>query len=266
MHSCRPIVRWAGSKRKLVPALLRLAPLKFDTYYEPFVGSACLFVALAPKKAVLGDINSQLISTYRTLKKQVIEVVEMLQMFPQSSDFYYELRAVDPADLTATEQAARFIYLNRFCFNGVYRTNKDGKFNVPIGSHTGRIPSSEEFQTFAGRLAGAKLLTCDFSESIRGAKKDDFIYADPPYASKVRLSHGEYGYGSFNESDIGRLISSLHTASKKGVKILLSYASSKEIRAELKSWKTRHVRVRRNVAGFAKQRRVVTEMMLTNFT
>src|SRR5260370_41753763 len=128
-------LRWAGSKRKLLPILLDAAPKKFDRYVEPFAGSACLFFALGPRRAVLADINEELVNTYRALKTDVEGVIEHLAAFKCSKKEYYLVRSESLLGMPKQRRAARFIYLNRFCFNGLYRTNKQGGFNVPYGGY-----------------------------------------------------------------------------------------------------------------------------------
>lgn len=131
--ACGPVFRWAGSKRQLVPTLIANAPDDFGAYIEPFAGSACLFFALQPERAVLGDFNTALIGAYRVIATAPRAVARALSAMPTDPAFYYELRSRDAALLSRVERAARFIYLNRFSFNGVYRTNLQGGFNVPRG-------------------------------------------------------------------------------------------------------------------------------------
>lgn len=127
----QPFLRWAGSKRKLLPVLLQIVPQRFDRYVEPFVGSACLFFALRPPKAILADINGDLINTYHVVKTDASKLALSLSAFKCTEREYYKVRDSFVGTASLRKQAARFIYLNRFCFNGLYRTNMSGKFNVP---------------------------------------------------------------------------------------------------------------------------------------
>jgi DNA adenine methylase len=129
----RPILRWAGSKRKLLPKLISLSPSSSGRYVEPFAGSAALFFALQPQDALLSDFNPELIETYKILSANAGSVWRRLSQMPGSRDFYYRIRARNPTSMSSIDRAARFIYLNRYCFNGVYRTNRLGQFNVPRG-------------------------------------------------------------------------------------------------------------------------------------
>lgn len=161
-----PLLRWAGSKRKLV-TLLRLAiPEGVKRYIEPFAGSACLFFATRPGAAVLGDINAELINTYDVVRKHPRRVARIVHAMPRTKRQYYRVREVKPETLTAIERAARFVYLNRNCFNGVYRTDRQGNFNVPMGKKTGRVPTEVEFYRCSVALRNAELRQTDFQEAV----------------------------------------------------------------------------------------------------
>ncbi|MEQ1846132.1 MAG: Dam family site-specific DNA-(adenine-N6)-methyltransferase [Nitrospira sp.] len=261
----RPILRWAGSKRKLLPSLMDYVPAKYERYVEPFLGSGCFFLALRPSASVLGDFNRGLMEMYSVLRDSPLKLARAVYAMPNTTRYYYKLRSHVVADLTPLERAARFVYLNRYCFNGVYRENRQGMFNVPRGSHTGKLPTIEEFKVCAEVFKSADLRPGDFEECLKDARSGDFIYLDPPYASCTRLDHGEYGYNSFNEKDIPRLISTLKAADRKGAAVLLSYANTPLLKRVLPKWNFRKVRVRRNVAGFAHQRLEVSEILVSNY-
>lgn len=227
-----PVIRWAGSKRKLLPNLLQLTPKTFGQYFEPFVGSACLFFALNPERATLGDINTELISAYRTLRRDVHSVVRLVKSYPRTKSFYYRLRD-RCAPETSTEKTARFLYLNRFCFNGIYRTNRTGHFNVPRGDRTGEIPDVSVFARAARMLRGKRLLCADFEDTVSEVKKGDFVYLDPPYASTGHRDRNEYGIGSFSPKDIPRLLRSLESIHAKSAHFILSYSTAPDFIAQL---------------------------------
>ena len=144
LNVTRSPLRWAGSKRKLLPTLKRLAPVRFRRYVEPFCGSLCLYVALKPASAFVGDINEELVNFYRMIAWRPKAIASATHLLRRDEATYYELRQHDPLVLSAQERAVRFLYLNRFCFNGVYRTNRQGFFNVARGKHMGSIPSVQE--------------------------------------------------------------------------------------------------------------------------
>lgn len=260
-----PILRWAGSKKRLLPLLESATPEKFSRYIEPFVGSGVLFLKLNRSRAILGDINKDLIETYETVRDHYRAVWNRLDAMPESEDFYYELRAQSPHTLKAFDRAARFIYLNRYCFNGVYRTNRQGHFNVSRGKGHLYIPEYSVFKEFSARISNADLTCADFEVVVDRAGRGDFVYLDPPYAESGKRDRGEYGLGSFKEEDLYRLAGALLRADRRGAKILLSYTTSKVLRRELDGWKFFNVTVQRNVAGFASDRRVAEELLISNY-
>lgn len=262
----RSPLRWAGSKRKLVPTLQRLAPSKFKRYVEPFCGSLCLYVALKPASALVGDINEELVNFYRMISWRPRAIAEAAHQLPDDEDTYYNLRSADPNTLGSQGRAVRFLYLNRFCFNGVYRTNRQGAFNVARGKHMGSIPPVEELVSFGRLMRRAVVHQCDFEKLVDSAKRGDFVYLDPPYAGRGVRDRGEYGTGAFKEVDLDRLATALHRASSRGVKVLLSYADLPEIRRRFRSWDATSLEVTRNVAGFASARGSVAELILRNYT
>lgn len=261
----RSPVRWAGSKRKLVPTLQRLAPSSFERYIEPFCGSLCLYVALKPSSALVGDINEELVNFYRMISWRPKAVASATHQLANDEATYYELRGIDPTTLGAQERAVRFLYLNRYCFNGVYRTNRQGGFNVARGKHMGSIPPVEELVRFGRMMRRAAVHRCDFEDLINEAKRGDFIYLDPPYAGRGVRDRGEYGVGAFKEVDLDRLAEGLHRASSRDVKVLLSYADLPEIRRRFRSWNITSMEVTRNVAGFSGARGSVSELILRNY-
>lgn len=259
-----PIIRWAGSKRQLLPKLIGLAPNQYDRYIEPFCGSVCLFLALRPPQAILGDLNRHLINTYSTLKQQHSDVAHLLRSWPNTKEQYLRIRSIVPGTSAVTD-AARFLFLNRLCFNGVYRENLNGEFNVPFGgSRTGTMPSESDLAAFASRLRNATLVAGDFENVLSEATDGDFVYLDPPYTYSGR-NRGEYGLNAFSDRDLKRLIVALRGASKRRAKILISFNSMSAIRRAFPNWKLTYQTVRRSVAGFSARRRLVREFQLRNF-
>ncbi|HET9768248.1 MAG TPA: Dam family site-specific DNA-(adenine-N6)-methyltransferase, partial [Thermoanaerobaculia bacterium] len=183
-----------------------MVPPNFDRYLEPFAGSACLFFALRPSEAVLGDLNSDLIETYAVVRDRPAALWGALSKLPDTPSFYYELRDHFRSDASQLQRVARFIYLNRFCFNAVYRTNRAGRFNVPRGRSTGSLPSEREFLACAEVLGSATLFSGDFATLLADARPRDFVYLDPPYFREGRRVYGEYGYGTFSDRDLPRLL------------------------------------------------------------
>jgi DNA adenine methylase len=260
----RPLLRWAGSKRWLVSRLLRLVPEDCSRYYEPFAGSACLFFALRPRMAVLGDINSALIETYEVLRLFPREVYDAVAAMPDPANHYYTVRSQSPLLLGEIDRAARFFYLNRYCFNGVYRTNTRGEFNVPRGSSTGSLPSLEEFLECADLLGRCELRALDFESTLADVGRHDFVYLDPPYTTSARKAYGEYGYKSFSVQDFPRLIDRMLDLEFRGATVVVSYSSDAPLIEFFPHWHSCELRVRRHIAGFAKHRSSVSEVLFSN--
>jgi DNA adenine methylase len=225
-----PFLKWAGGKRWLAASHNLLLPTSFNKYYEPFLGSAAIFFSLRPDKAVLADVNKELINCYIALRDDWVTVEELLKAhhISHSHDYYYQMRASNPRSLA--KKAARFIYLNRTCWNGLYRVNLNSQFNVPKGTKTNVLLGTDNFQSVSKLLQNVELLNADFEVSLRNAKTGDFIFVDPPYTVK----HNFNGFVKYNETmfrweDQLRLSESLINASKKGCQILITNANHPSI-------------------------------------
>jgi DNA adenine methylase len=262
----RPVLRWAGSKKQLLPEIARYWHPGYRRYVEPFCGSASLFFKLAPESAFLSDLNEDLIETLRQLQSEANNVCECMGRLASDVDSYYRIRAQDPHDLSPNERAARFLYLNQHCFNGLYRVNRAGKFNVPYCASKRRAPLTATEIRHAGQLLSNATLVCaDFQTVLESCSLGDFVYLDPPYASSAsRSTFIEYGIDGFSEMDIGRLFDSLEEAAQRGVKFVLSYADVQDLQPYTKHLDVRRVQVRRNIAGFTGARRTVSELLVTN--
>lgn len=219
-----PFLKWAGGKRWLASAL---APLVKDrlsrTYIEPFGGGAALLLHLAPTDAVLGDVNAELIETFETVKARPEEVVRAVWRFSNTSECYYRVRAVAPR--TAVGRAARFIYLNRTAWGGIYRLNGQGAFNVPFGSTGRRICRKEIVINAAEALAGTRFAVADFSDTILEAGVGDVVYADPPYVGRDLgrdESFARYHFPPFTWPDQERLAHCAHAAAGRGATVFVT--------------------------------------------
>jgi len=263
---CPPFLRWAGSKRRLLPVLQTFWTSKHKRYVEPFAGSACLFFAINPPKAILGDLNPELIATYIEVKYRVSKVLQELKAMPQANkDEYLRLRSLDTSMLSPAARAARFIYLNRHCFNGIYRTNLLGKFNVPYsGDRCGAMPQDQIFRTCASRLHIARFVRGDFEKVLKHAEKGDLVYMDPPYAVRARRVFREYDPSTFTHEDITRLRSWMDRLNAKKINFVVSYAESDEADVLRRNFSYETVSVRRNIAGFAAHRAWTNELLISN--
>lgn len=261
-------LRWAGSKRSLLPAIRSAMPLKFDRYIEPFMGSACVFFDFAPGRALLSDFNADLVHFFDTLKDSPDALYDAFASWASDGSEYYEVRAVNAADLNSATRAGRFLYLNRFAFNGVYRTNRKGEFNVPRGARTGEAPTRSELLQASSRLQHATIAHADYLATTAMAARDDFVYLDPPYRNDARPTYGEYGYGSFgSESDVASLASELERLNNTGARVMLSFNDDTGLEEALAGWDVTKVARRRNVAAAASARTTLKgEILATNYS
>jgi DNA adenine methylase len=234
-------------------------------YVEPFAGSAALFFDLEPRRALLGDLNGELIRAFRAIKRDSATVLAYLRGLPRGKRAYYRMRAVPPSALCSSAAAARFLYLNRYCFNGLYRTNSKGKFNVPYGPPENLRGVDETLVRRASALLRrATLIHGDFAATLESVREGDFVYLDPPYAVSNRRIFAEYGPKPFSSADLERLAVALARLDERRVTFLITYADSPEARGLLDRWQPRRMWTRRNIAGFAASRRGSYELVATN--
>jgi DNA adenine methylase len=226
-----PFLKWPGGKRWFVANYSHLLPQKFVRYIEPFLGAGSVFFYLKPAKAILSDLNGELIATYQAIRDGADKVNERLifHQLRHGHDYYYAVRESRPR--LSSNKASRLIYLNRTCFNGVYRVNLNGDFNVPKGSKSEVVLDSDNFDFVACMLKNAIIQTSDFEPIIDGARRGDLVFADPPYT----VRHNVNGFVKYNEQlfsweDQIRLADVLARARARGVKIVLTNANHFSIR------------------------------------
>lgn len=261
-----PLLRWAGSKRRLLPLLSQYWNSSFTKYVEPFAGSAALYFRLQPPVAVLSDINSELILTLKGVQRSPAAVSRILSKWQPDKETYYRLRSIDPEKLSKSGRAARFIFLNKLSFNGLYRTNLSGVFNVPFsGSKTGSLPTAESLNDYSKALSRTKLVAKDFEAVVKTeATKGAFVYLDPPYFLTSAQVFTEYNSSPFCSDDLDRLERTLTLLHRRGAHFLLSYQKTAEIADRFRKWNQKSVRLHRNVSGFAGYRRSTTELLISN--
>lgn len=225
MDKVKPFLKWAGGKRWFVQRHSELLPKKFNRYIEPFLGSGATYFHLAPKDAILGDMNSDLINVYSCIQKNWRLVYRYLTKHHNNHcpDYYYQMRKKQLR--SPYSKAAQFIYLNRTCWNGLYRVNLQGVFNVPIGTKSSVVFGDDRFDLVADLLKNAVLNNCDFEELIDQAEEGDFVFADPPYT----VRHNNNAFIKYNESlfswkDQERLSMSLCRAKNRGALIVSTNA------------------------------------------
>jgi len=268
MRSVRPVLRWAGGKRRIVHTLEAIMPSDWNYYIEPMVGSGALFFHVAPKKAILGDLNPELINFYTVLRDNTHALISRLKGLRASKALYYNMRNSRPR--SRLDRAIRFAYLNRLCWNGLYRVNRRGQFNVPIGD---RLPEKlwdmDDFRNGAEILAHARLVRADSVTTLRKAKSEDFVFIDPPYPRGAPLGADFNRYCSdfFSLKDherLGRTVRSLDTT---GASIMVLLASSKDILSCYPASFTRkRLRSKSLISCNSSSRRLVDEVVLTNYS
>jgi DNA adenine methylase len=266
----RPFVKWAGGKSRSTESILARLPAHIETYYEPCVGGGAVFFALAEakrfKRAVISDSNSELITTYRAIRDDVEGVVSAIRRLRPGSvtaDRYYAIRRSQPTSPNGT--AARLIYLNKTCFNGLYRVNQDGRFNVPFGSYAHpHVLDTENLRACSSALQGVHIAAVDFARWEREAKVGDAVYFDPPYLpSSSTANFTAYTPDGFDGSDQARLAQMFATLSMRGVCVVASQSDTHESRALYSGRHIRRLEVPRAISCAGSKRSSVGELLIT---
>jgi len=274
----KPFVKWAGGKRQLLAELEKNFPKQFGTYFEPFLGGgAVLFDLLAKKpnlKCSISDLNSDLVLAYVTIRDKLGRLIESLENHSKnyhkdSTNYYYEVRKQEPK--TQIEKVSRLLFLNKTCFNGLYRVNSKGKFNVPMGRYTNpNIVNSENLTTASKFLQSEKIkISCrDFESILKDAKKGDFVYFDPPYQPVSDTANfTSYTHRDFTEDDLQRLADLANQLNSKGVHVLLSNSNTKIVKKifSSKKWKVKEIAVNRAINSNSQKRTGHKEVLIKNY-
>jgi len=264
----RPFLKWAGGKSRLIPQYLPYFPKKFTNYYEPFLGGGAVFFHLQPKSAVLTDINADLINTYCCVRDRVEELIAYLKKHDarHDKDYYYEVRSYPQG--TDIERAARLIYLNKTCFNGLYRENSKGEFNVPMGKYKNPvICNADLLRAVSVVLKSATIEKRHFEDVLNYAKSvEDFVYFDPPYFPINSTSYfTSYSRDSFNEDAQVRLKEVFAQLASQGVKVLLSNSDCEFIRELYSEFKIKPISASRSINSNAKNRGKIREVLISSF-
>ena len=271
--SLKPFLKWAGGKARLLRQFERFFPLKVDGYSEPFLGSGAVFFYVMerfnPADVVLSDSNEELMNAYRTVRDDVEDLLIGLEEHRRShgEDHYYRVRSLNPAALPPPARAARLIYLNKTCFNGLYRVNSRGEFNVPMGSYKNpRIFDAENLRRVSQALQSVDLQVRHFAELVGFARQGDFIYFDPPYHPLSKTSSfTSYTAGNFKESDQKRLAEVYRALDRKGCKLMLSNSDCGFTRGLYKGFRLETVRARRAINSKADGRGEINELLVLNY-
>lgn len=261
-EKCPPLFRWAGGKRRLISQIFPLIPKQYNHYYEPFCGGAALFFHLRPRQATLGDKNEELINCYQQVKNRPEEVIAALGKFKNTKTEYYKARATLPVGLV--DRAARLIYLMELSFNGIYRVNSDGGFNVPYGNKSKKKFNFEKIRNVSRALADVKLVCGGFEKTVSGAQPGDLIYFDPPYT----VAHGNNGFIQYNEKifswhDQEKLAKLADELIQRGCKVIVSNAEHASIENIYSTFKVHRVNRHSGIGGPVKTRKHISEYVFT---
>ncbi len=261
----RPVLKWAGGKSSLLAQLVPEFPNTFQTYYEPFVGAGAVFLALQrPEVAVIADANAELINLYSVIRDSLPELLQKLDAMASdySAEYYYAIRARVPQDKVA--QAARTLFLNKTGFNGLYRTNSRGEFNVPFGKRPvcPALYDRGNIEQVAYRLTRAKLLHADFEQVLALAGPGDFVYCDPPYEPlSSTSSFTSYTRAGFTQECQSRLERACRAAAARGAMVAVSNSTSPFILSLYEDWSVRQIQAKRNINSNGQRRSAIAEIV-----
>ncbi len=269
-----PVVKWVGGKRQLLQSILKHVPGKFSTYYEPFLGGGALLFELQPRQAVVNDINAELINVYTIIRDHVEDLIADLKKHENKASYFYAMREKDRDkenydQMSALQKASRILYLNKTCYNGLFRVNQQGEFNAPFGRYKNpNIVNEVTLRAVSNYFNKAKItFRCtDFKKAVQGIKKDSFVYFDPPYDPLSESANfTSYDRGGFDESEQIRLKELGDELSEKGVKFLLSNSATDFILELYKDYRIVMVQANRAINSRGDKRGKIEEVLVKNY-
>jgi len=266
-----PFLKWAGGKRQLLEQIHSHLPVDYSLYIEPFIGGGALFFYLLPDQAILMDINPALMNVYRVIKERVDDLIELLRHHQNTAEYYYQLRNIDResafSHLSDVEKASRTIYLNRCCFNGLYRVNSRGQFNVPFGKYKNPTYCDEpNLRAVHTALQNVVLKVGSFEEVASFAPPEAFVYFDPPYMPiSSTASFTSYTQEDFSAEDQRKLRQVFGELDSRGCKIMLSNSRTPFINELYQGYRIHIVRAKRAINSVAAKRGEIDEVLITNF-
>ena len=269
-----PVVKWVGGKRQLLPQILPLIPKRMTAYCEPFLGGGAVLFALQPKRALVNDLNQDLITVYRVIKEDADALIEHLSRHENTPEYFYRIRDLDRdkeayAALSDVEKASRLLYLNKTCYNGLFRVNASGAFNSPYGHY--RRPNIVNEQTIRGvsryfNSCDITFFSGDFAAVLEQVPEGGFVYLDPPYDPvSDTASFTGYNKGGFGREEQVRLKECCDALTARGVKFLLSNSATPFIRELYGSYRVSIVQARRAVNSVASRRGAIEEVLVRNY-
>lgn len=275
IKKAKPFVKWVGGKRQLANQIISLAPKKYNTYFEPLVGGGAIFFALEPQNAVINDSNKELMNTYKIIKDNPNELITFLQIheLKNNEDYFYEIRSMDRNkdydSISDIEKAARTIYLNKTCYNGLYRVNKLNQFNAPYGKY--KNPVIVDYDNILAcsnflNKADVKIFDGDYKDVLTLANKDDFVYLDPPYLPISKTSSfTSYTANNFNLDEQIELKNQCDRLNEEGIRFLLSNSYNEIIMELYKDYEIIIVNARRVINSDPSKRGEIREVLIKNY-
>lgn len=267
----RPFLKWAGGKRQLISQMEKYFPKSYDKYIEPFIGGGAVFFHLNPEISIIIDINEELINCYKVIKNNVEDLIELLKLHKNDEDYYYTIRALDRdpsrySKLSDVEKASRTIYLNRCCYNGLYRVNSKGQFNVPFGRYKNpNFCDKENLLAVSNILVNVEIIQGSFEICLSYAEKGDFIYFDPPYYPISKTSSfTSYTKENFGEDSQKKLLKVFKELDALGCKLVLSNSDNILIRKLYKDYKIITLNARRAINSNATKRGNISVLLVLN--
>ena len=270
----RPFLKWAGGKRQLLPEINKYVPKKYNTYYEPFLGGGAILFNLQPKNATINDSNTELINCYEVIRDFVDELIEDLKKHQNEESYYYEMRELDRTNTykdnyDKVKRASRILYLNKTCYNGLFRVNSQGQFNVPFGRYKNPNILDEAVLRSVNKYLKnnlVKIFNTDFEKAVLEAKKGDFVYFDPPYDPVSQTaSFTGYDVNGFDRNEQERLKSVFDDLTSRGCKALLSNAYTDFIVELYSSYKIEKISATRAINSNALKRGKIFEVLVRNY-
>jgi DNA adenine methylase len=268
----KPFLKWCGGKRQLLPIIRQYVPKEYNTYYEPFVGAGAVLFDLQPKKAIINDLNEELIDCYMSVRDNIEEVITYLKLFKDTKEYYYSIRELDRNPsmdmLNCSFRAARTIYLNKTGFNGIYRVNKSGYFNIPYGKHEPYEPDIETIKAVSQYLKNNNVLihSVDFEIAVEHTKAKDFIYLDSPYDTiSDTANFTSYTKEGFTKDDQIRLRDCFKRMSDKDCYCMLSNAGTDFIKDLYKDFNIVDIEATRMLNCKGDKRGKVSEVLIMNY-
>lgn len=270
---CKPFLKWAGGKRQLLSVINERIPGKFSTYYEPFVGAGAVLFDMQPKKAIINDANKELINVYKVIKNDIDELILDLKNHVNEENYYYDVRKLDRTDgyknMSDIKKASRILYLNKTCYNGLFRVNQQGQFNVPFGRYKNpNIVNEETLRAVHDYLNNndIRILNVDFEEAIKYMRKEAFVYFDPPYHPiSDTSSFTGYTTDGFDAEDQKRLKKLCDSLDDRGCRFLLSNSSADLILDLYSDYNLEYVDANRSINSKGDSRGEIEEVLVRNY-